>query len=350
MTQTPQTRPDTSKGRFSLEQMRQMMLAEFERSVRHRYPVVCLVIAVDDFADLIQVYGEGRKGEIMRAGFNLLRKESQRWGLQGFGCWTKDRLLAVLPHTNKKAASELAQKIVEGARDLSFERDGHCHFVTFSIGVSRNLHEDTMSLEGLIRAAERGLRMASDAGGDRFVHWSEVETELDKIRTELGEQMERMRQDTKDLAARTADEAEVEQTEQERDLIAELRTIFAEEGKKIEGLKPLERRVVALVELGLRENRQRALEAHVAEHTMQVEMLERRISKLNKSLGTTADALKRVSAMKAVDGGIASIYRDVQGLSEEDAQAELKKELMADIFKANVALKKDIESSKAANA
>jgi hypothetical protein len=45
-------------------------------------------------------------------------------------------------------------------------------------------------------------------------------------------------------------------------------------------------------------------------------------------------------AMKNIDPGVASIFRTVQGLSAEDAQAETKKALMSEIFKQNKAFQK----------
>ena len=55
---------------------------------------------------------------------------------------------------------------------------------------------------------------------------------------------------------------------------------------------------------------------------------------------TTEQRLQQVAAMKQVDGGISSIYREVQGVADGDGQAGRKKELMAEIFKANLKLQK----------
>jgi hypothetical protein len=49
--------------------------------------------------------------------------------------------------------------------------------------------------------------------------------------------------------------------------------------------------------------------------------------------------LARVAASKGVDPGVASIYGSVQGLSAVDSAAEQKKELLQNIFEANLALR-----------
>jgi len=44
--------------------------------------------------------------------------------------------------------------------------------------------------------------------------------------------------------------------------------------------------------------------------------------------------------MKHIDEGISSIYREVQGLDNADLQHTRKKELMAEIFAANLKLQR----------
>jgi hypothetical protein len=68
-------------------------------------------------------------------------------------------------------------------------------------------------------------------------------------------------------------------------------------------------------------------------------MLERRVSKLTESLGLTEAELTRVAKMKNIDLGLSSLYRTIQGLSGDEANAEQKKEMLKNIFEANVALK-----------
>ena len=54
----------------------------------------------------------------------------------------------------------------------------------------------------------------------------------------------------------------------------------------------------------------------------------------------------RVAAMKNIDLGVASIYRNVQGLSAEEANAEQKREMLKNIFESNVALRAQLTSLK----
>jgi len=99
-------------------------------------------------------------------------------------------------------------------------------------------------------------------------------------------------------------------------------------------------RVMELVMELVGEEREAALEARRSARDNEIDVMRRRITKLTASLGQSELELARVASMKSVDGGISSIYREVQGLDGGESQFERKKALMSDIFEANLALQK----------
>jgi hypothetical protein len=101
-----------------------------------------------------------------------------------------------------------------------------------------------------------------------------------------------------------------------------------------------EDRVMALVMDIVAGERHSADEARRALQDKEVSTLQRRIKKLSESLDQTEQRLQSVAAMKNIDSGISSIYREVQGVSLADHHAGKKKDLMAEIFKANLKLQK----------
>ena len=78
------------------------------------------------------------------------------------------------------------------------------------------------------------------------------------------------------------------------------------------------------------------------QHNRQIGVLERRIGKLTVSLEATEGQLARMSNLQEVDTGVASIYREVQGLDTGSDGAEAKKEMMSAIFQANLDLQEEI--------
>lgn len=75
----------------------------------------------------------------------------------------------------------------------------------------------------------------------------------------------------------------------------------------------------------------------------QDELLGTRVSRLERRLSKLSDLLEKaieggVSVPKEVERGVASTYREVQGLSSDDESYEAKSALMSTIFEANLAL------------
>lgn len=67
-------------------------------------------------------------------------------------------------------------------------------------------------------------------------------------------------------------------------------------------------------------------------------LYERRIAKLTAALDEARESIERLAKLKNVDLGLASIYRSVQGLSPEADRYAQKREMMTDIFQANLRL------------
>jgi diguanylate cyclase (GGDEF)-like protein len=338
------TRSTTSAGSlFSPREIEKLMRVEFERAQRHKIPIVCKLISIDRLAQLQDLYGQESKTEILRAIHGVLRTSSRDSDL--FGWLADDKLLAVFPHTPPDVAAVLARRVIAGARKLRFDRDGRTLGVGLSIGVAHNQHPGTLSFETLIRVAEEGLAVAHAAGGDRF-----VETEL----YQLYEQRRRQ-----DAMRRTREEAFLEatpfpearrtvhgpgaaapgsapapavdpRTKEER-----LRELLSSTGYGTEEYKNLDLDTVVRAIQRLRESSGAKDEGDLDEARRRIETLERRIAKLVHALGVTEEELQRIATMKGLDLGIASVYRSVQGLSDEATHRELKLLLMREIFQAN---------------
>ena len=88
----------------------------------------------------------------------------------------------------------------------------------------------------------------------------------------------------------------------------------------------------------VQQERSKALDEKLRKHDSEVANYQRRISKLTESLSRTEAEIVRLAGIKDIDTGVESIYRQVQGLSENDDNAESKKEMMMAIFEANLSL------------
>jgi hypothetical protein len=165
----------------------------------------------------------------------------------------------------------------------------------------------------------------------------QAEEEIDHLRRELTTQQQalrvRLEQDTYEQAHRY-DGENAAIAKKVADVVHALATGGPASSSAVE------QRLMELVMDVVNGERQSAESARRALHDRDVDNLQRRIKKLNESLAATEHKLVQVAAMKNIEGGISSIYREVQGLSAADAHAGKKKELMGEIFRANLQLQK----------
>jgi len=103
----------------------------------------------------------------------------------------------------------------------------------------------------------------------------------------------------------------------------------------------LERGVIRVVREAFDEVQQVAREARQQGHRREIELLDRRVTKLQALLSETEAELVRVRESKAGDAGVPSVYDRVQGLAPTDTLRERKGALMAAIFAANMELRRD---------
>lgn len=94
--------------------------------------------------------------------------------------------------------------------------------------------------------------------------------------------------------------------------------------------------------------RDHALEDARLEQRQRIELLERRIAKLQRTLTDTEQVVEHLKQAKSVDTGVESIYRTVQGLDSADAKAGEKRGLLEQVFQLNLELRGVIDDSGAA--
>jgi len=203
------------------------------------------------------------------------------------------------------------------------------------VGVEREAVADATKAEflRLLRSNEDLQRQKSEFERQR----ERAEEEIDQLRRELTRQQQELRLKLDEDALAIANRYDGENAAIARKIADVVRSLAQSQSTNGGGV---EQRLMELVMDVVSNERQAADEARAALRDREVDTLQRRIRKLNENLSATEQRLQHVAALKSVDGGISSVYRDVQGLDLGDQHAAKKKELMAEIFKANLQLQK----------
>jgi GGDEF domain-containing protein len=313
-----------------------VMRVEFHRARTQRVPLCTLMVAVDGLQTIFETHRWPGKDAAMRAAYDLLKHSSKELGFFGMALMSGDRIMALFPNTEPSRLSDLGTRMRERARATPLTFGGETIPITLSLGASHNLLAETnSSFEGLVEMAGRALYLAAEKDGDRYVMWREAEAEIDSLRQALEARKQSFAAEEQTLEDEVSEIGGLQQAQ----LVDKIQRLFGAVTATPE-IETLQAQIIDLAVKELYEERRKAVAAQMAEHRRQTDQLEKRISKLTSILGVTEEELKRVMAMKNIDAGVASIFRTVQGLSAEDAQAETKKALMSEIFKQNVAFQK----------
>lgn len=203
------------------------------------------------------------------------------------------------------------------------------------VGVEREAVADATKAEflRLLRTNEDLARQKSEIERQK----ERVEEEVDRLRRDIATQQRALDLKLEESALSTAARYEGENAAIAAKVHEVLKAIATSGSSSI---TDAEERVMALVMDIATGERSVAEEARRALHDREVDTLQRRIKKLSESLDQTERRLQVVGAMKDIDTGISSIYREVQGIDASDNLAGKKKELMAEIFRANLKLQK----------
>lgn len=95
----------------------------------------------------------------------------------------------------------------------------------------------------------------------------------------------------------------------------------------------------------LKEERDKAFARARDEQQQRIATLERRIQKLSRMLGETEAVVERLKAGQEADEGVASVYKEVQGLKPGAPSAEAKRGILDEIFRINVELRQVIQEA-----
>ena len=321
----------TTNSLFTPQEVEGLMRVEFERAMRYQYAVSCTVVQVDRLESLHSLHGVESKQAILDRVVELVREKTRDEDLMGF--LAEDRLVCVFPHTSALAGRKLCERVLADWPRLAFDIGGEATIrISLSIGLAHNENQNSLGFDSLKRVAYEGAAVAEAAGGDR---WAE---------TDLYGLYEARRQRAEEAARAAAGERGVAP----QDVRGTLEQMVSEGGDLEKAVSTL---VEELMERALKEakadlaveqvaipgSKNRSGEQEQA-YQREIELLRRRVNKLTESLGLTEQELLRLRSAGTVDDGVASIYREVQGLSMEDTRDELKQQLMSSIFEANLDL------------
>jgi diguanylate cyclase (GGDEF)-like protein len=301
------------EGLFSNSEIQRLMKAECQRATRYRYAVTAMMIGVDRLEQLGDLYGVESKDTILAEVGALLRRSTRESDF--LGRMVGSRFFAIFPHTSRRDGPALAARLLRDASQLLFDEGSARVNVTISVGLSFRDAGEVSDVDQLQAEVTAAVKEASAAGGSRVAEYAPppappAPTPAGQDLDQLGEHLELL-------------------------LTQKVAAMFESMGQSVPDFGGKGPEVLALAV----EKMEAAHEQMRREHSERVSQLERRLAKMAQALDLTEAELQRAMSFKGEDSGVASIYRTVQGISDVEDNLDLKKEMMAAIFEANMELK-----------
>jgi diguanylate cyclase (GGDEF)-like protein len=145
-------------NRRAVEDTMKRMVAQSARNVA---PLAALLLDLDHFKKINDVYGHDRGDEVLAAASVVLRKAVRESDF--VGRYGGEEFLLLLPATDKQAALAVAEQVRNAVAEI---RASDVDRVTASVGVAV-LPDDAGDAVTLFRAADRALYSAKSNGRDR---------------------------------------------------------------------------------------------------------------------------------------------------------------------------------------
>lgn len=302
---------------FSADELERLLEAEVDRAKRYDYSLCCILFGIDRLEALSDIYGGESRDEIYGAVQRFLRRDLRTSDF--IGSLMGDRLLAVVPSTNREGVLDVVKRALAGVRKLEFTSGGKQLRVTLSIGFTWAKGSELSGFKRLLAAAQGALGAAQATGGDRYVEGAFTRHVPEPAPVEVPRAVA--------PSAPASAPAPVQPFALDpKTLLDAVRHVLGEHAQAVARMEDAQ--------------------SQQSETPEQVKLLERRVAKLAAELERYQQVIAQLVEQGGVrDDGLASIGKIFGSIGKGAKDDESKKAMMGDIFKANLALKQALKES-----
>jgi diguanylate cyclase (GGDEF)-like protein len=158
--------PDTDllTGLWNRRYLYQSLERECQRARRYENPLSCLMLRLDDFSLMTEVYGDAAGDEVLMEIATRIKSLAREADIVTL--YREDLFCVLLPETAFDGAMQLAERIRSSIAAKAVEVWAS-HRVTVSVGVYSPTHKDDFGPAQIVSRAKAALREAEDAGKNR---------------------------------------------------------------------------------------------------------------------------------------------------------------------------------------
>jgi len=153
---------DSLTNIFNRRMVDEYLLQEVARSKRHRDPLSLIMIDIDHFKEVNDIYGHQVGDEVIVKTTEIISSSIRVSDI--FGRWGGEEFIILLPMSDLTSATTLAQNLREKVQNHEFSRVGK---KTISLGVTQLTEDD--DILSFVRRSDDALYKAKKSGRNRVV-------------------------------------------------------------------------------------------------------------------------------------------------------------------------------------
>lgn len=157
---------DPLTGLFNRRYFRERLFEEVERVKRHNECFTSFVIDIDNFKTFNDRYGHLAGDEVLKGVARAIRDAVR--SMDVVARYGGEEFAVILPHTNKKDAYVIAERIRRGVQDYRPPNADHDVWPTISLGVAE-FPVDASHIDDLINKADKAMYLAKRMGKNKVV-------------------------------------------------------------------------------------------------------------------------------------------------------------------------------------
>jgi diguanylate cyclase (GGDEF)-like protein len=167
-------------GLYNYRYLRERLSSEFKRAKRYIFPLSLIMLDIDYFKSINDIYGH-RYGDLILKEFaqELLNCSRTNDVVIRYG---GDEFIVLLPDTNREGAVIFAKRLFSALTEYTFDQKNNRIKLKVSMGLSSFPEGGVNTESGFLDSADQALRGAKEKGGNRvFVFKSANEKELETL-------------------------------------------------------------------------------------------------------------------------------------------------------------------------
>jgi diguanylate cyclase (GGDEF)-like protein len=143
-------------------------------ALRHRHDLACIALDIDHFKNVNDTYGHATGDQVLKAVAAACKATLRAGDL--LGRLGGEEFAILLPHVDRDGAIGVAEKLRMTISALETVAEHHPITITASFGVT-SLSVVSKDVETLLAQADAAMYQAKNAGRDRCVAWSSLQSD-----------------------------------------------------------------------------------------------------------------------------------------------------------------------------